>query len=155
MPLRKITDLSPDNKEIIQHVAQVLVEGFKTHWPNAWPDLESALREVQESFGADRINRVAVSDDGKVVGWIGVMREYDGHAWELHPFAVHLDHQGSGIWRALVSDLDNLVRQCGGNTIYLGTDDEDGMTTLSDVDLYPDVLMDIIDQFNKYPPFNH
>ncbi len=39
----KITDLSPDNKEIIQQVAQVLVEGFKTHWPNTWPDLESAL----------------------------------------------------------------------------------------------------------------
>jgi len=56
--------------------------------PNAWLDLESALREVQESFRADRISRVAVSDDGKVVGWIGAIREYDGHAWELHPFVV-------------------------------------------------------------------
>jgi aminoglycoside 6'-N-acetyltransferase I len=109
----KITDLSPDNKEIIQQVAQVLVEGFKTHWPNAWPDLESALREVQESFGADRISWVAVSDDGKVGGWIGAIREYDGHAWELRPLVVQPDHQGSGIGRALVSDLENLVRQRG------------------------------------------
>jgi aminoglycoside 6'-N-acetyltransferase I len=71
----KITDLSPDNKEIIQQVAQVLVEGFKTHWPNTWPDLESALWEVQASFGADRISRVALGDDGRVVGWIGTIRE--------------------------------------------------------------------------------
>jgi aminoglycoside 6'-N-acetyltransferase I len=107
----KITDLSHDNKDIIQQVAQVLVEGFQTHWPNAWPDLEYARSEVQESFGADRINRVAVSVDGKVLGWIAAIREYDGHSWELHPLVVLPDHQGSGIGRALVNDLENLVRQ--------------------------------------------
>jgi aminoglycoside 6'-N-acetyltransferase I len=149
----KISDLSPDNKEIIQQVAQVLVEGFKTHWPNAWPDLESALREVQESFWADRISRVAVSDDGKVVGWIGAIREYDGHAWELHPLVVQPDHQGAGIGRVLVSDLENLVRQRGGSTISLGTDDEDGMTTLSNVELYPDVFKHVaeIKNLNRHP----
>ena len=131
----------------------MLVEGFKTHWPNAWPDLESAFREVQESFRADRISRVAVSDDGKVLGWIGAIREYDGHAWELHPLVVQPDHQGSGIGRVLVSDLENLVRQRGGSTIYLGTDDEDGMTTLSNVEVYPDVFKHVaeIKNLNRHP----
>jgi aminoglycoside 6'-N-acetyltransferase I len=36
----------------------MLVEGFKTHWPNAWPELDSALEEVRESFGQDKISRV-------------------------------------------------------------------------------------------------
>ena len=42
--------------------------------------MDSALKEVQESFGEDRISRVAVSDVGSVLGWIGAIREYEGHA---------------------------------------------------------------------------
>jgi aminoglycoside 6'-N-acetyltransferase I len=32
------------------------------------------------------------------------------------------------------------VREAGGTTIYLGTDDEDNMTSLSGIDLYPNVV---------------
>ncbi len=74
------------------------------------------------------------------MGWIGGIREYDGHAWELHPLVVHPDHQGQGVGRALVADLERLVSELGGTTIYLGTDDEDNMTSLSDKDLYPNVF---------------
>jgi len=49
----QIIDLCPDSLEAIQQAAALLVEGFQEHWPNAWPDLDSALEEVQESFGAD------------------------------------------------------------------------------------------------------
>jgi len=37
-----------------------------------------------------------------------------------------------------VADLEAQVRQRGGLTLMLGTDDEDGMTTLAGVDLYDD-----------------
>jgi aminoglycoside 6'-N-acetyltransferase I len=84
-----------------------------------------------------------VAEDGTVLGWIGAICQYDGHAWELHPLVVHLDRQGQGIGRALVADLECLVRERGATTLYLGTDDEDGATTLSNVDLYPDVTSHI------------
>ena len=71
-----------------------------------------------------------------VLGWIGALPEYEGNAWELHPLIVHPAHQGKGIGRALVADLEEQVRARDGLTLYLGTDDEDFMTSLSQVDLY-------------------
>jgi aminoglycoside 6'-N-acetyltransferase I len=109
-------------------------------WPSAWPDVAAALKEVQASLGLDRISRVAVDEHGSVLGWIGGISEYDGHVWELHPLVVHPDHRGKGIGRALVTDLEEQVRERGGLTLRLGADDEDNMTTLGGVDLYPKVL---------------
>jgi aminoglycoside 6'-N-acetyltransferase I len=77
---------------------------------------------------------------GRVLGWIGAINQYDGHAWELHPLVVASEQRGRGIGRALVEDLEAQVRARGGTTIYLGTDDENGMTSLSGVDLYPDLF---------------
>ncbi|MEW6231765.1 MAG: GNAT family N-acetyltransferase [Chloroflexota bacterium] len=136
----RIIDLYPDDQEAIWQVASLLVEGFKEHWPNAWPDMDAALKEVRESFGPDRISRVAVDERGAVLGWIGGIRQYRGNVWELHPLVVRSDHQGKGIGRALVADLEERVGERGGLTLWLGTDDEDDMTTLSGVDLYPNVL---------------
>lgn len=136
----KIIDLRPNNQQAIQQAASLLVEGFKEDWPDAWPNLEAALQEVNESFGPDRISRVALSDSGEVLGWIGGIEQYDGHVWELHPLVVRSDYQGQGIGRALVTDLEMEVSKRGGLTLWLGTDDENNMTSLSDVDLYPDVL---------------
>jgi aminoglycoside 6'-N-acetyltransferase I len=53
---------------------------------------------------------------------------------------VRPDLQRRGIGRALVADLEARLRGRGALTLWLGTDDEDGMTTLSHVDLYPNVL---------------
>jgi aminoglycoside 6'-N-acetyltransferase I len=135
-----IINLSPDDQPAIRQTAALLVETFKEHWPNAWPDLEAALQEVRQSFQAERISRVAVDESGAVLGWIGGISQYDGHTWELHPLAVRPDCQGQGIGRALVADLEEQVREHGGYTIMLGTDDEDDMTSLAGVDLYPNVL---------------
>ncbi len=136
----RIVDLRPDDRKAAHQAAALLVEGFKEHWPNAWPDMAAALKEVQASFGPDRISRVAVDKDGSVLGWIGGISEYDGHVWELHPLVVHPDHRGKGIGRALVTDLEEQVRRRGGLTLHVGTDDEDNMTTLGGVDLYPNVV---------------
>jgi aminoglycoside 6'-N-acetyltransferase I len=149
-----IKHLHSNDQEMIHQTAQLLVDGFKEHWPNAWPDYESALDEVLESFEAGRISRVAVDECGKVVGWIGAIKEYEGHAWQLHPLVVHPDHRRLGIGRSLVLDLEEQIRQRGGYTIYLGTDDEDGMTSLASIDLYPDVFQHIAEiQDIKGHPF--
>jgi aminoglycoside 6'-N-acetyltransferase I len=135
----QIIDLHPDNEQAVQEVAALLVEGFREHWPDAWPDMQSALEEVRESFGEDRISRVALDEDGTVLGWIGSIPEYDGNVWELHPLVVSPARQQQGIGRALVADLEDQVRARGAYTLRLGTDDEDNQTTLSGVDLYPNL----------------
>ncbi|MBN1874047.1 MAG: GNAT family N-acetyltransferase [Anaerolineae bacterium] len=131
-----IVDLSANNANALHQAARILVEGFKAHWPGAWPDMDAAMEEVHEALQPERICRAAVNDEGKILGWIGGIPEYDGNAWELHPLVVHPAYQGCGIGRALVADLEEQVRVRGGLTIYLGTDDEDHMTSLSRVDLY-------------------
>jgi len=134
-----IVDLRADDEVAIHQVAALLVEAFATHWPDAWPDLESALECVRDSFGAGRISRVALDDDGTVVGWVGGISQYRGHVWELHPLVVRVSQQGKGIGRALVADLEERVKERGGLTITLGSDDVTGQTSLSGINLYPHV----------------
>ncbi|MGH7490791.1 MAG: GNAT family N-acetyltransferase [bacterium] len=136
----RIIDLQPHEENLISQIAQFLYEAFKEHWPQAWPDLESAKHEVEESLGEERLSRVALDDAGMVLGWIGGIKQYDGHVWELHPLVVSPKAQGRGIGRALVEDLEEQVRQRGGLTLWLGTDDENDQTSLSGVDLYPNVF---------------
>ncbi len=138
-----IGDLPPGDTEAIEQAAALLVEAFRQHWPRAWPDLSSARDEVTEALQPGKICRVARAGDGTVLGWIGGMPQYHGHVWELHPLVVRPDRQQRGIGRALVSDFEQQVRARGGQTIYLGTDDEAGLTSLSGVDLYPDVWQHI------------
>jgi aminoglycoside 6'-N-acetyltransferase I len=135
----RIIDLTPDHATAIRQTAQLLFASFQEHWPDAWPTLEDALQEVQDSFAADRVSRIALDDEGNVIGWIGGIRQYDGQVWELHPLAVSAAARGQGVARALVNDLEAIVKARGGVTLWLGTDDEDNMTSLSGVDLYPNV----------------
>jgi len=132
----KITTLSPTDEHLLHQAAQLLVDAFRMHWPDAWPTLDEAMKEIHEMLEAERICRVALDEQGNLLGIIGGIPGYDGNVWELHPLAVQPSLQGKGIGRALVADFEELVRQRGGLTITLGSDDEDNMTTLSDVDLY-------------------
>jgi aminoglycoside 6'-N-acetyltransferase I len=139
-PRSSILDLATGDRETVRQAANLLVEGFEKNWPDAWPTEEEALQEVWEALGEDRICRVALGEDGAVLGWIGGIPSYGGKVWELHPLVVRPDLQRRGIGRALVIDLETRVAERGALTLWLGTDDEADMTTLSGVDLYPDVL---------------
>ncbi len=116
-------------------MAQLLVDAFREHWADAWATFEDGLKEVEEMCEAERICLVAVEDD-KLLGMIGGIPEYDGNVWELHPLAVQPGLQGRGIGRALVMAFEEQVRQRGGLTIMLGSDDQDEMTSLAVDDLY-------------------
>ncbi|HVF28797.1 MAG TPA: GNAT family N-acetyltransferase [Pyrinomonadaceae bacterium] len=135
----RINDLQPEDESLIKQATELLFVSFREHWPEAWPDLDAAEQEVRESLMHDRISRVALGESGTVLGWISGIRQYDGNVWELHPLAVRPDARGRGVGRALVEDLETQARERGGLTLWLGTDDEDGMTTLSGVNLYPDI----------------
>ena len=135
-----ILDLRENCEAYAPLAAALLVAAFAEHWPHAWPNLESAMAEVEESLAQDRLSRIALNDDRQLLGWIGGAPGYNGRVWELHPLAVAPGWQGQGIGRALVHDLEAQVHQRGGLTLLVGTDDERQMTSLGGVVLYPDPL---------------
>lgn len=138
----KVVDLVPLPEAIHHAAAQMLVDGFAQHWPKAWPTPALALEEVREFVDEadERICRAALGDDGQLLGWIGGLAEYEGNVFELHPLVVRPDLQGQGIGRALVTDFEAQIVARGAHTIFLGTDDESGLTSLADTDLYPNPL---------------
>ena len=148
-----ILSLTPQNQAILQQAAQLLTDAFHEHWPEAWPTLEDSVKEIKEMLDEERICRIAIDDEENLLGIIGGISQYDGHVWELHPLAVQPNLQSRGIGRALVMDFEEQVRVRGGLTIVLGSDDEDNMTSLSDVDLYEDLWDKIrnIRNLKKHP----
>ena len=131
--------ISKTDDEFKNRMAELLVEGFGENWPNAWPTVEDGMEEVEECLGEDRITLVLLDEEQRVVGWIGAISQYDGHVWELHPLVVDQKLRHKGFGRMLVEGLEEQVRLRGGITIQLGSDDENGMTSLADVDLYEDL----------------
>ena len=132
-----IISLTWENRAACEQAARILIDAFAEHWDTDWQDMDSALEEVRENCDPERICRAAVDDDGSVLGWIGAQDfGYDGIVWELHPLAVDPSQQGRGIGRALVLDLEDRVRERGGKVMFLGSDDEDDMTSLGGVDVW-------------------
>jgi aminoglycoside 6'-N-acetyltransferase I len=133
---------TPDNPDTLAQMAKILVTGFHDHW-DAWHTTDEALEDIRLILDTG-FARVALSDDGlTVIGWIGGLPEYDGHVWELHPLVIAPDWQRQGIGRMLVTDFEEQVKLRGGLTIQLGSDDEDGMTSLANCDLYHDLFEQI------------
>ena len=136
----QIVDLDRKDPATIELLANLLVREFAENWPDAWPNLDRARVEVENSFGVDRINRIAIdSKTSKICGWIGAIEQYDGNVWEIHPLVVAAEFQRQGIGRSLIEDLEIEVRKRGGITLWVCTDDENDRTSLSGVDLYPNV----------------
>lgn len=136
----RIVNLHTEDSEFIRQAAVLLVEGFKGTGSFSWPDLEAGLKEVGKTLRDGGIALAAIDDTGAVLGWIGGIRRYAGHSWELHPLVVKPGFRQQGIGHALVRALENRVKELGGVTIYLGTDDENHRTSVSGTDLYPNVL---------------
>ena len=132
----KIITLTKEDESLVQQAAQILMDAFREHWPEAWPTIKDAQQEILEMLDAERICRAVIDDQRKLLGIIGGIQQYDGHVWELHPLAIQPEMQGRGIGKMLAEDFEEQVRQQGGLTITLGSDDEDHMTSLSDVNLF-------------------
>ena len=149
-----IISLGHKDRHLVQQAAQLLMDAFREHWPDAWPNFEDGRKELSEMLEPERICRAAVDENRNLLGIIGGIPGYDGHVWELHPLAVQPSMQGRGIGQALVEDFEEQVRLKGGLTITLGSDDEDDMTSLANVDLYENLWEKIRDIRNlKHHPF--
>jgi aminoglycoside 6'-N-acetyltransferase I len=147
-----ISQLMPNENEAINQAAEVLMAGFAAISPEAWKDVASAQEEVLSALEDGRICLAARDENGTVQGWVGGQFSY-GRVWELHPLVVHPRAQNRGIGRRLVAALEEQVKQQGGLTIMLGSDDENAMTSLSGIDLYADTWAHItnIQNLKRHP----
>ena len=92
---------------------------------HAWDTKEEALEDMEKFVQEDRIALVAVEPS----------------------------YQSKGIGTKLVAALEEEVYKQGGIIIYLGTDDEDGKTSLSEGDLFEDTYEKIknIRNLDRHP----
>lgn len=148
----QIRDLEFEDQHIQEQVAELLFAGFADMSPTAWPTMQEAMDEVVESFAPGRISVVAILNK-KAVGWAAAIKQYNGQVWELHPVVVHKDHRFSGIGAALIGEIESQILDRGGLTLWVGTDDESGMTSLWGQNLYPSPLKHLEDirNLNGHP----
>ncbi len=149
----KIIPLQKEDRHLIHQAAQLLVDAFHEHWGEAWQTVEDGLQEIHNILEENHILRAAIDDENSLLGIIGGLSQYDGNVWELHPLAVQPKLQKQGIGKTLVEDFEKQVRERGGLTIILGTDDEDNMTSLSNANLYENLFDKIknIQNFKGHP----
>lgn len=144
----------PNKKRFIKKAAKVLVDGFRVMAPDAWPTKKDARAEINDILSEDEnVLLAAIDAEENVLGWIGGIPEYD-YAWELHPLVVAPEAHGLGIGRKLVEALESEARKQGVLTIYLGTDDTKGFTTLSTANLYEN-LQHHIDNIENLGDYQH
>jgi aminoglycoside 6'-N-acetyltransferase I len=151
-----IEDLTATDSARIEDAARLLHAAFSPL--GVWTTIEEARQEVVESISADRVSRVALAADGAVLGWIGAIREYDGLVWQLHPIVVDEAWRRHGIGRALVLDLEAILTSRGGLTLWAGSDDLAGETSLGGVDLYSALpeAVGAVRSWGRHPlPFYH
>ena len=131
----KLIDLATAAPETREQAARLLHESFDH--PNGWPTLSSARGELEDIMREGFA--IALLEDGMLSGWIGGLPEYQGKVWELHPLVVQPARRRQGLGRALVAAFEQEAAARGALTVTLGTDDDSGITSLADADLYADI----------------
>jgi aminoglycoside 6'-N-acetyltransferase I len=131
----ELFDLAAQAPDIRDQAARLLHECF--NHANGWPTIESAEAEVANIL-EQGFARVLI-EDRLLLGWVGGLPEYRGKVWELHPIVVRADRRRQGLGRILVGAFEVEAKARGAHTVTLGTDDDAGITSLADVDLYADI----------------
>jgi len=130
-----IEDLTAADGDRIEQTAKLLHSAFAPL--GVWTTMTEARQEVIDSVAADRVSRIALDADKTVLGWVGAIRQYDGFVWELHPIVVAEEWRRHGVGRALIADLETILAARGALTLWAGSDDLAGETSLGGIDLYP------------------
>lgn len=123
----KIQTILPTDATLVFQAEKLLQQAFGD-------SPQEAAEEVQLLLQPERILLGAVEGEC-LLGLVGAIPQYS-HAWELHPLAVLDSERSKGIGRALTTALEQTLSERGVLTIYLGSDDEEDKTSLSDSDLF-------------------
>jgi len=133
--MMNIVDLAVQPDSIREQAAALLVEGFRE--PKGWPNIEAARAELADVLAKGFA--FAMLENEGLLGWVGglpQMEGYQGRVCEMHPLVVRPSHRRRGVGRALIDVFEAEAIRRGALTATLGTDDDSGMTSLSDVNLY-------------------
>jgi aminoglycoside 6'-N-acetyltransferase I len=135
MEIVDFASLTPD-----RHAeAAGILRAALAHLPSAYNAPGEAEAEVTlRSADSDWLGHAALEGE-RLVGWIGAIRTYS-HGWEIHPLVVAPNRQRRGIGSALMAALEARARREGVLTLFLGSDDDYGGTSLFGHDLWPDVV---------------
>ena len=138
--------LTKEKENELEACAQILMKSFAHAW-NTKEEAEETLRETLESGIL-----VAIRREKKVAGFVGAHPEYP-FGWELHPLAVAPGMRGMGLGSLLAARIERETMRAGALVMYLGTDDEDGATSLSEGDLFENTLEKIreIKNYSGHP----
>lgn len=126
----KLVELKKENVEYINQAAELLANTFSCY-------SDCGKEEVLGCLQEGKVCIVALVDN-RVVGMVGAMPQYGITGWELHPLAVRAEAREKGIGTNLCRELERILKEKGCITIYLGSDDETGSTTLANTDLFVD-----------------
>ncbi len=135
----QIHDLDPGDGVGREAAAALLVRGFEGV-STSWRSIAEARQTVAACLDEEDGLAPAAREGDRLLGWIGAQPTHGAHGWELHPLVVDPRSQRRGIGRSLVGALEDRVWRAGGRTIWLGSDDELGTTSLHGRDLFPDLL---------------
>ena len=138
--------LNGERKTELEACGRILMESFA----HAWNTKEEAAKTLQETLESGIL--IAIRRNGVVAGFAGVHPEYS-FGWELHPLAVAAGARKMGLGSLLTARIEREAAKAGALVIYLGTDDEDGATSLSEGDLFENTLGKIggIQNYSGHP----
>ncbi len=134
----KIIDAT-ENENLNKQMAEILLDGFSDTGTTSWQTLKECLKEIEDSLVDEKISRIAVDENNKVLAWTIGAEIYDV-TWELALLVVRRDKKLKGIGRKMLEDFEQQVLKLGGRTVFLGSDDENNRTSLGGIELYPNPL---------------
>ena len=146
----KIIDLEIIHKDLIDQIANILVDCFKQYSPSWVPDQSTAKQKVLNSLVDGYRSRVLVDHNQTVLGWAGGIAHKN--VWEIHPIAVSKREQRKGYGRLLVEDVSAIAKANGAVAVWAGTGDETGATSFAKTDLYKNTASALV---NFQVPENH
>ncbi len=112
----------------------ICAELLTSTFPRSY-DSKEARETIERLLEGENI-LLAAFEDGNLVGFVGALRDEYSHAAELHPLIVKAKRRHQGVGRRLVTELEKRLAADGFLTVYLGTDDENFQTSLSESDLF-------------------
>jgi len=128
--------------------AEILYKTFTKINKDAWPDLESALTEVDECLEEPNIC-IGIKTGDELIGWVGLRPMYTA-TWELHPMVIKKEFQGKGYGKILLDELEKIAQEKNIIGIVAGSDDETFSTSLSEKEITSENIFEEIVNIKNY-----